>query len=881
MRELNKNYDPKSFESRIYDYWVSNSLFKPEVNGDSKPYTVMMPPPNVTANLHLGHSLYVYQDIFIRYKRMLGYSALWLPGTDHASIATESKVVEKLKKQGLSKEDVGRDGFLEATWEWTHEHGGNIIKQLKRLGSSCDWDRLCFTLDEKFYDSVLESFVRLYDDGLIYRGDRIINWCPNCKTAISDAEVNHVESDSFIWEIKYPLVDSDDFLVVATTRPETMLGDLAVAVNPNDDRYKSYVGKKVLLPLVNREIPIISDEYVDMEFGTGVVKITPSHDPNDFEVGNRHSLGQLLVIGYDGKMNENAGIYSGLDRYDARKAIISDLKSNNLLVSEKKHNNNVGHCDRCKTVIEPILSKQWFVRMEELAKKCLVELDNGRPRFHPKRFEKIYRNWLEGIKDWCISRQLWWGHQLPVYYCKDCGHIHVSKENIDVCEKCGSKNVYRDPDTLDTWFSSALWPFATFGWPNLDAPDLKKFFPTDLLVTGYDIIFFWVIRMVFSSLWYLDEVPFKDVMLTGLVRDAEGRKMSKTLGNGIDPLEIIEEFGADALRYSLVIGNSLGNDFRFDVKKVENSRNFANKVWNATRFLMMHLDDDSTEVFDEEKLQPKDVWIIDRLNQAIDNINLNLDKYEVGVATDYLYSFVWEDFCDYYIEFSKSILFGDDLSNKNTTKSVLLYILNRILKLLHPFMPFITEEIYQVLPGNEGSIMISKWPTKYNFTKFDEKDLSYQIELVKSIIKSIRNAKSVRNIDQFKKSRLFIKADDGISNCIKSNANLIESLANITDIEFIDSNLNPLEFLFIALPNIDLYLPLKDLINYEEELNRLMKESERLKDEIKRFEGKLSNASFVNKAPKEIVDKEKQKLEDAKNMLSTTLNTIKEIKNLL
>ncbi|MDO5717135.1 MAG: valine--tRNA ligase [Tissierellia bacterium] len=875
MKELDTRYSPQDFEERIYEVWMEHKAFKPEVHPEGKPYCVMMPPPNVTGNLHMGHALYTLQDIYVRLKRMEGYASLWLPGTDHASISTESRVVNKIRSQGKTKEELGREGFLEEAWAWTHEHGGNIIHQLKKLGASCDWDRLNFTLDEHFSHAVFEAFKHLYEEGLIYKGDRIINWCPDCGTAISDAEVEHEESESKIWEIKYPLEDGSGYLTIATTRPETMLGDLAVAVHPEDERYRNLVGKSILLPLTDRKIPIIADSYVDMEFGTGAVKITPSHDPNDFVVGERHSLGHLQVIDGEAKMNDNAYAYAGMDRYEARKAILRDLDAQGLLASEKSHENAVGHCERCGTVIEPLLSKQWFVKMEHLAKISLDQLDQGKPNFYPERFEKIYRHWLEDLKDWCISRQLWWGHRIPVYYCDDCQHVHVSSTDVSLCEACGSSHITQDSDTLDTWFSSALWPFGTLGWPNMDSEDLKKFFPTDLLVTGYDIIFFWVIRMVFSSLWHMDEVPFKDVFLTGLVRDKQGRKMSKSLGNGIDPLEIIREYGADALRFSLVIGNAPGNDLRFDDKKVENGRNFANKVWNAARFTLMNLPEDTTTDFSLDELEPQDLWILEKLNDTIATMNRNFSKYEVGLAADRIYSFIWEDYCDYYIEFCKNALYGEDERRKAHTRQVLLYVLRESLKLLHPFMPFITEEIYQALPSAEGLIITSSWP---EVMSIDDSERDFRtVEKMKEVIRSIRNARSTRNIEAGKKSKVILAGNEELSKKMMEHGDLIRALVQVTEIEFSDTSLNAANFLKVSIPELDMYLPLKELIDFEKEKIQIQKNIQNYMQEIERLRQKLSNPGFTEKAPEAVVNKERDKLADYESLLSSAEQSLKEL----
>ncbi len=880
IENLAKTYNPKDFEDRIYKFWMDSGYFRAEVNEAKKPFTIMMPPPNVTGNLHMGHALNnTIQDILIRWKRMEGYEALWQPGTDHASISTEAKVVEKIKKEGKTKEQLGREKFLEEAWAWTEKYGGNINNQLKKLGVSCDWERERFTLDEGLSYAVEEVFIRLYNKGLIYRGNRIINWCPNCKTAISDAEVEHEETEGNLWYIRYPIKDEDRFITIATTRPETMLGDLAVAVNPEDDRYKDLIGKLAILPLVNREIPIIADEYVDMEFGTGAVKITPSHDPNDFEVGARHNLGQLRIMNDDGTINENGGVYEGLDRYKARKRIVEDLKAQGYLIEEKKHLHSVGHCERCKTVVEPIISKQWFVKMEPLAKPALDAYREGKLRFIPERFGKIYVHWLENIKDWCISRQLWWGHRLPVYYCSDCDEIMVSREKPESCTKCGSKNIYQDPDTLDTWFSSALWPFSTLGWPE-ETEDLKYFFPTDVLVTGYDIIFFWVIRMVFSSLEQTGEVPFKDVFLTGLVRDSLGRKMSKSLGNGIDPLDVINEYGADALRFTLVTGNTPGNDMRFYMERVEANRNFANKLWNATRFVLMNLDERvATEKIDKNLLEEEDKWIISRINTVIREVTTNLEKYELGIAAQNIYDFIWDEYCDWYIEMVKPRLYGDNTESKETAQKVLLYVLDKILKLLHPFMPFITEEIWSHIPDREKPLIISDWPVY----KVEDENIEAErkMNFVMSAIKGIRNARQEMNIAPSKKATLiFVTQDEDVKELIDYGRRYFINLASADDIlikedkaDLGDNNLS------VVLDRCEVFIPLKDLIDLKKEIERLEKEREKLEQELKRVRGKLSNEGFLKKAPQDVVEKEKEKLQKYESMMEKVLQRLSSLKS--
>lgn len=880
IENIAKTYNPKDFEDRIYKFWREKGYFKAEVNKDKKPYTIMMPPPNVTGNLHMGHALNnTIQDILIRWKRMEGYEALWQPGTDHASISTEAKVVEKIKKEGKTKEQLGREEFLKEAWSWTEKYGGNIVNQLQKLGVSCDWDRERFTLDEGLSKAVEEVFIRLYKKGLIYRGDRIINWCPNCKTAISDAEVEHEETDGHIWYIRYPIKDSDKYITIATTRPETMLGDLAIAVNPEDDRYKDLVGMTAILPLMNREIPIITDDYVDMEFGTGAVKITPSHDPNDFEVGARHNLGQCIILNSDGTINENGGAYVGLDRYVARKKIVEDLEAQGYLVEVKDHHHAVGHCERCKTIVEPLISKQWFVKMEPLAEPALKAYKEGKLNFIPERFGKIYVHWLENIKDWCISRQLWWGHRLPVYYCEDCGEVMVSRQKPDKCTKCGSENIYQDPDTLDTWFSSALWPFSTLGWPD-NTEDLKYFFPTDVLVTGYDIIFFWVIRMVFSSIEQMGEVPFKDVFLTGLVRDAQGRKMSKSLGNGIDPLDVIDDYGADALRFTLVTGNTPGNDMRFYMERVEANRNFANKLWNATRFVLMNLDENVTgESIDKSLLEEEDKWIISRINSVIKDVTENLERYEIGMAAQHIYDFIWDEYCDWYIEMVKPRLYGEDINSKYTAERVLLYVLENILKLLHPFMPFITEEIWDHLPNREKPLIVSEWPVYSEENNNEESER--KMKFVMNAIKGIRNARQEMNVALSRKAALiFVTKDEDVKSIIDYGKRYFINLAgadNIT-IQADKSSLGE-NNLSVVLDRCEVFIPLKDLIDLDKEIERLKKEKEKIELELKRVRGKLSNDGFVKKAPKEVVDKEREKQQKYEDMMAKVLQRIESLES--
>lgn len=869
MKNLEKNYNPKDFEDKIYKIWENEGYFKGVIDNDKKPFTIVMPPPNVTGNLHLGHALNnTIQDILIRKNRMDGYSALWVPGTDHASIATEAKVVSKLKEEGKSKESLGRDGFLEASWDWTREYGGNIKNQLKKLGVSCDWSREAFTLDDNLTEAVEEVFIKMYNDDLIYQGDRIVNWCPNCHTAISDIEVVHEDESGHFWNIRYKFKDSDDYIVIATTRPETLLGDLAVAVNPDDERYTDIVGKTLILPLVNREIKVIADSYVDMEFGTGIVKITPSHDPNDFEVGARHELGQCVVIDEDAKIVEGYGKYSGLDRYEARKLIIEDLEKIGQLDSVKEHEHAVGHCERCHTTVEPLISKQWFVKMDKLAKLALDAYKNEEIRFIPKRFEKVYVNWLENIRDWCISRQLWWGHRLPVYYHNETGEVAVARKNPD------PEKYTQDPDTLDTWFSSALWPFSTLGWPN-ETEDLKYFFPTNVLVTGYDIIFFWVIRMVFSSLYNLGEVPFKDVYLTGLVKDSQGRKMSKSLGNGIDPIEVIDQYGADALRFALITGNTPGNDSRFYMEKVEANRNFCNKLWNASRFVFMNVEDDVKNINDVE-LQIEDKWIISSLNDVIDEVSTNLNKYEIGIAAEKIYDFTWNVFCDWYIELVKPRLYGDDSSLKESAISVLIYTLTNVIKLLHPFMPYITEEIYSYLPNKNDMLINETWP-KYSETKSYKNEEQIIDKLVESVI-SIRNSRQEMNIAPKKQSDIYIlTSDKSLEEDFKQLESLFRSSVSINEYK-VNEDISEDNNIVIVKDSYKIIIPLNDLIDYSKELERLEKELNTAKSELKRAESKLNNEGFLKGAPEALVEKEKEKVEKYSHLIDDINNSISSIK---
>ena len=883
MKELNKTYDPKDFEEKIYDYWMENNYFRAEVDENKKPYSIVMPPPNVTGNLHMGHALNnTIQDVLIRTKRMQGYSALWIPGTDHASISTEAKVVEKLRKEGIDKEDIGREKFLERAWDWTHEYGGNIVNQLKKLGISCDWSRQSFTLDENLSNAVEEVFIELYEKGLIYRGNRIINWCPSCETSISDAEVEHIETDSNIWYFKYPFADREGGIEIATTRPETIPGDLAIAVNPADERYTDLVGEYVMIPVMgNKKIPIIADEYVEMDFGSGAVKITPSHDPNDFEVGSRHDLGQLVIMDGKGYLNENAGDYAGMERYEARKKIIEDFEKLGYYIGKKHHHNAVGHCERCKTVIEPLISKQWFVKMAPLAKPALEEYRKGNLNIVPERFGKIYENWLENIRDWNISRQLWWGHRLPVWYSDSDDEIVISKTDPSNTKGHEGKTYTQDEDTLDTWFSSALWPFSTMGWPE-KTPEYEYFYPTNVLVTGYDIIFFWVIRMVFSALEQTGKLPFKDVLLNGLVRDDQGRKMSKSLGNGIDPLDIIRDYGADALRFTLVTGNTPGNDMRFYTKRVEANRNFANKLWNATRFLMMNMSDEITDSnFDVEKLHYEDKWILSKLQKVIKSITEKIEKYDIGLAADDIYDFIWSDFCDWYIEIVKPVLYSDNAEEKTNTVKVLLYVLENILKLLHPFMPYITEEIWQALPNREDALIVSKWPEYKEELVFEKEERA--TEYIENAIREIRNARSEMNIENSKKSNTLVYTKDAeVKEIFEEMKGLLLSLGYSNSVEITDDEgRKNSENIAIVLDKAEIQLPLKELVDFEKELKRLQKDKKDAEAELKRAKGKLSNQGFVSKAPAKLIEEEKEKVTKYEEILKTVEEQIAKVeKNL-
>ena len=877
MKELNKTYNPADIEDRLYEKWETKKYFHAKVNPDKTPFTIVIPPPNITGQLHMGHALdNTMQDILIRYKRMAGYEALWLPGTDHASIATEAKIVEAMKAEGLTKEDLGREKFLERAWKWKEQYGGRIVKQLRKLGSSCDWDRERFTMDEGCNKAVKEVFVNLYKKGLIYRGERIINWCPHCLTSISDAEVNYEDQAGHFWHLRYPYTDGSGYIEMATTRPETMLGDTAVAVNPNDDRYKQYIGKTVTLPLVGREIPVIADEYVDMEFGTGVVKITPAHDPNDFEVGLRHNLPVINVLTEDAKITEDYPKYAGMDRYVAREAIVKDLKEGGFLTEIEDHQHNVGTCYRCGSTVEPRVSMQWFVKMEPLAGPAIEAVKKGDTKFVPEHFDKTYYHWLENIRDWCISRQLWWGHRIPAFYCDDCGEMVVTKENSCKCPKCG-KEMRQDPDTLDTWFSSALWPFSTLGWPEKTA-DFDYFYPTSTLVTGYDIIFFWVIRMMFSGLEHTGKVPFDTVLIHGLVRDSQGRKMSKSLGNGIDPLEVIEKYGADALRFTLITGNAPGNDMRFYWERIEASRNFANKVWNASRFIMMNMEqmgeDGKTSSVPESSLTDADKWIIASANDVVKEVTENLEKYELGVAAQKVYDFIWEELCDWYIEMVKPRLYGSDAESKKAAIVTLKNVLTDALKLLHPYMPFVTEEIYCTLMEADGkadentSIMISEWPV-FSEAKTYAKEKE-AISLVKEAVKAIRNLRTGMNVPPSRKAQVFVVSTDAHVREIFENSKLFFASLGYASEVLVQADKAGIDddAVSAVVHGATLYIPFAELVDIDKEIERLTKEKERLQGEIKRAEGMLSNERFISKAPEAKVNEEKAKLEKYRTMLA-------------
>ena len=867
MKELEKIYEPGQVEERLYQKWVEGDYFHTQRDPDKKPYTIVMPPPNITGQLHMGHAMdETWQDILIRYKRMQGYAALWVPGTDHASIATEARIVAKMKEDGVTKQELGRDGFLERAWDWKKQYGGRIVEQLKKLGCSCDWKRERFTMDEGCSKAVVKVFKKLYDDGLIYRGERIINWCPHCKTSISDAEVEYEEQDGSFWHIRYPVVGTDEMLEIATTRPETMLGDTAVAVHPEDERYTHLHGKSVLLPLVNREIPIVCNEYVDREFGTGVVKITPAHDPNDFEVGVRHQLPIIKVMTDDARMTDDCGKYAGMDRYEARKAIVADLKEQGYLGEIEAHKHNVGTCYRCGTTVEPMVSKQWFVKMVPLAGPAIEAVRSGKIRFVPERFDKNYYFWMENTRDWCISRQLWWGHRIPAYYCDDCGEITVSEVHLDTCPKCG-KPVHQDEDTLDTWFSSALWPFSTLGWPE-ETEDLKYFYPTNTLVTGYDIITFWVSRMIFSGLTYTDQVPFDTVLIHGLVRDAQGRKMSKSLGNGIDPLEIIEQYGADALRLTLVIGSTPGNDMRFSDDKVKASRNFANKLWNATRFVMMNLPEDFVPG-EPASLTMADRWILSRFNSLVREVTANLDKFELGLAAQKVQDFIWEVYCDWYIEIAKIRLNSEDAGEADSARKILVHVLSEALKLLHPFMPFITEEIYTALPGSAPSIMDQAWPVYEESKHFEDEEIGF--EKVMDLIKAVRAIRNDMGVHPTKRTSMIVETADAAP--FKAGESYLAKFAFAEGVSFVEKYEGDTAGMVQVVTNAArAFIPMMELIDREKELARLNKEKASCEKEIASCEAKLNNEGFVGKAPEQVV----QKIRDSYVVAKAKLTKIEE-----
>ncbi len=875
---LSKVYDPKQVEEKWYTYWENNKFFHADVDEDKPHFSIVMPPPNVTGSLHLGHALdNTLQDILTRWRRMQGYNTLWLPGTDHAGIATQAKVEAQLAEEGTNKHELGREKFLERAWAWKEQYGNRITQQLRKLGTSCDWDRERFTMDEGCSKAVREIFVRLYNDGLIYQDNYIINWCPHCQTTISDIEVEHAEEKGKLYHLRYPTEDGTDYIEIATTRPETMLGDTAVAVHPEDKRYAHLIGTNLVLPIVNRVIPVIADEYVDREFGTGAVKITPAHDPNDFEVARRHNLPEVVVMGKDARMNENAGPYQGLDRYECRKRIVEDLEKQGYLVKITDHDHAVGHCYRCDTVIEPLVSKQWFVRMKPLAQPAIQVVKEGKTRFVPERFTKIYLDWMENIRDWCISRQLWWGHRIPVWYCQDCGEVICSKENPSTCPKCNSHNLEQDPDVLDTWFSSGLWPFSTLGWPE-QTKDLAKYYPTSVLVTGRDIIFFWVARMIFTALYAMEEIPFKEVFIHGLVLDAQGRKMSKSLGNGVDPLEVIEEYGADTLRFMLITGNTPGNDLRFHFERLEATRNFANKIWNAARFVLMNLKD-----YEEGKYAPQynlaDRWILSRFNSTVDQVTKLLEKYELGEAARLLYDFIWSEFCDWYIELVKPRLYGKENEvSKATAQSVLANVLRGTMELLHPFMPFITEEIWQHLPHEGQTIMLTTWPQVEE--QFVDKKIEEEMALVMEIIRAIRNLRSEMNIPPGIEAEIIIGANrEDYLTVISNGEGFIKQLATVNNLKLeLKLAQKPQQAVTAVVQGIEIFLPLKGLVDIEKEIARLEKEVDKMEQEISRLEKKLSNQGFLAKAPQEVIDKEKDKLnkyQANKEALLTRLDSLK------
>ena len=873
-KQLDKTYDPKQFEEKTYQAWLQGGYFHARPNPDKRPYTIVMPPPNITGQLHLGHAMdCTLQDCLIRFRRMQGYEALWLPGADHASIATEAKIVQKLKEEGVDKQDLGREGFLKRAWEWKEQYGGRIVEQQKKMGSSCDWDRARFTLDEGCSKAVNEVFCKLYDEGLIYRGERIINWCPTCKTSISDAEVEYEDHAGHFWHLRYPFTDGSGYIELATTRPETMLGDTAVAVHPDDERYKAMVGKTLTLPLVGREIPLIADEYLDMEFGTGVVKITPAHDPNDFEVGLRHELPVINVLNEDATLNEQGGKYAGMDRYEARRAIVRDLEEGGFLVRTEDHQHNVGACYRCRSVVEPRVSKQWFVRMEPLAGPAMEVVKNGSLQFVPERFAKIYYHWMENIRDWCISRQLWWGHRIPAWYCDDCGEITVAKSAPERCAHCGGSHIRQDEDTLDTWFSSALWPFSTLGWPD-KTPELSYFYPTDTLVTGYDIIFFWVARMIFSGVHNMGEIPFKNVFIHGLIRDAQGRKMSKSLGNGVDPMEVIEQYGADALRLTLCTGNSPGNDMRFSDEKVRASRNFANKLWNASRFILMNLSDEVTSLDLPRELTLEDRWFLSLYNRLVREVTDNLEHFELGVAVQKLYDFIWDILCDWYIELTKARIAAGGESAKRA-QQVLVHVMGGALRLLHPFMPFITEEIWQALPseGISESVMVAPWPEYRPELCFEREEEEFS--KIMEVIKAVRNRRSEMNVPPSRKAKLYIAT--GLPETMEKGAAFFERLAGASEVE-IGQSFSIEGAVQVVTGDARIFIPLGELIDLDKERERLQKEREQAEQDVSFFGKKLENPSFVDRAPEKVVNAEREKLQKAKDRLQKIVESLEALK---
>ena len=871
MKELPKTYDPREVEKKIYDMWLRGDYFHAVRDPEKEPFTIVIPPPNVTGQLHLGHAFdETIQDVLIRYKRMQGYAALWMPGCDHAGIATQIKVEEKLREEGLTRFDLGREKFIDRVWEWKNLYGNRITEQLKTLGSSCDWERERFTMDEGCSEAVRETFVSLYERGLIYKGSRIINWCPECTTALSDTEVEHEDAEGHLWHVRYPVKDSDEYITVATTRPETMLGDTGVAVNPNDERYTHLVGKTALLPLMNREIPIIADEYVDMEFGTGCVKMTPCHDPNDFEVAQRHNLEQILVLDGNAKINENGGKYCGMDRYAARDAIVADLEAGGYLVKIESHAHNVGICYRCGTTVEPMTSAQWFVKMAPLAEKAIEVVKNGTIKFVPERFTKTYLNWMENVHDWCISRQLWWGHQIPAWYCEDCGHINVSREDPTKCEKCGSSKLERDIDVLDTWFSSALWPFSTLGWPK-DTEDLKYFFPTDVLVTGYDIIFFWVARMIIAGLGQLDTPPFHTVLIHGLIRDPEGKKMSKSAGNGVDPIEIIDKYGADALRFNLSTGNSPGNDMRFYVERIEAMRNFANKLWNASRFVMMNLTVETNSL--PEKLETADKWIISKMNALAGEVCENLDKYELGIAADKIYNFIWDSYCDWYIELTKPRLLGDDAESKLAAEKVLLYVLTETLSLLHPFMPYITEEIWQALPHEGEALMIRRFPKYEKELDFSADEAAF--ESVLEAIKAVRSLRAEMKVPPSKRPKLTIITDK--ADIFKNSEAYLLKLAYAGELEVVSDLADAGGMASAVTQDARLLMPLSELVDVANERERIERELKKAEAEYEKQMQKLSNEAFVSKAPERVIQTERDRAEKARALIENLRESYKNL----